>query len=74
MLNFCDFIQVYVFSTNHHLNRYLFITFVSRLTKSNIHVWETNSYKVFEEDSMFCNIITALIKSACRIIRKFCHL
>ena len=21
MLNFCDFIQVYVFSTNHHLNR-----------------------------------------------------
>ena len=20
MLNFCDFIQVYVFSTNHHLN------------------------------------------------------
>ena len=26
MLNFCDFIQVYVFSTNHHLNvSYLFI-------------------------------------------------
>ena len=21
MLNFCDFIQVYVFSTNHHLNQ-----------------------------------------------------
>ena len=21
MLNFCDFIQVYVFTTNHHLNR-----------------------------------------------------
>ena len=21
MLNFCDFIQVYVFSTNHHLNK-----------------------------------------------------
>ena len=21
MLNFCDFIQVYVFITNHHLNR-----------------------------------------------------
>ena len=20
MLNFCDFVQVYVFSTNHHLN------------------------------------------------------
>ena len=20
MLNFCDFIQVYVFTTNHHLN------------------------------------------------------
>ena len=23
MLNFCDFIQVYVFSTNHHLKRNL---------------------------------------------------
>ena len=22
MLNFCDFIQVYVFTTNHHLNGY----------------------------------------------------
>ena len=21
MLNFCDFIQVYVFTTNHHLNK-----------------------------------------------------
>ena len=25
MLNFCDFIQVYVFSTNHHLKPYYFI-------------------------------------------------
>ena len=25
MLNFCDFIQVYVFSTNHHLNRSRFL-------------------------------------------------
>ena len=22
MLNFCDFIQVFVFTTNHHLNKY----------------------------------------------------
>ena len=27
MLNFCDFIQVYVFTTNHHLKiRVLFVT------------------------------------------------
>ena len=25
MLNFCDFIQVYVFSTNHHLKYSIFI-------------------------------------------------
>ena len=24
MLNFCDFIQVYVFTTNHHLKRCMF--------------------------------------------------
>ena len=24
MLNFCDFIQVYVFTTNHHLNGRIF--------------------------------------------------
>ena len=29
MLNFCDFIQVYVFTTNHHLN--LALLFLSRL-------------------------------------------
>ena len=23
MLNFCDFIQVYVFTTNHHLKKYI---------------------------------------------------
>ena len=25
MLNFCDFIQVYVFTTNHHLKGYLML-------------------------------------------------
>ena len=33
MLNFCDFIQDYVFSTNHHLNRKLFYDLFG--TKSN---------------------------------------
>ena len=28
MLNFCDFIQVYVFTTNHHLNRIIYGTIV----------------------------------------------
>ena len=27
MLNFCDFIQVYVFSTNHHLKDVFFLLF-----------------------------------------------
>ena len=26
MLNFCDFIQVYVFTTHHHLNRGLIVS------------------------------------------------
>ena len=25
MLNFCDFIQVYVFTTNHHLNSAVYL-------------------------------------------------
>ena len=29
MLKFCDFIQVYVFTTNHHLNSFLNIHFSS---------------------------------------------
>ena len=26
MLNFCDFIQVYIFTTNHHLNKLIRLT------------------------------------------------
>ena len=28
MLNFCDFIQVYVFTTNHHLKSFRFCHFI----------------------------------------------
>ena len=31
MLNFCDFIQVHVFTTNHHLNGVLLVGHVNRL-------------------------------------------
>ena len=30
MLNFCDFIQVYVFSTNHHLKAHVSIVCVGQ--------------------------------------------
>ena len=38
MLNFCDFIQVYVFTTNHHLN-----IFVNQGIKL---LWNTESKSV----------------------------
>ena len=33
MLNFCDFIQVFVFTTNHHLKPKIFFTYRMELTK-----------------------------------------
>ena len=38
MLNFCDFIQVYVFTTNHHLNTSIF----SKSVDHDKHVKVTN--------------------------------
>ena len=38
MLNFCDFIQVYVFSTNHHLKRYLFT--IRGAVPGDLLLWE----------------------------------
>ena len=32
MLNFCDFIQVYVFTTNHHLKLFKSVKFCVKLT------------------------------------------
>ena len=36
MLNFCDFIQVYVFSTNHHLKPLLYTSTSFNLLNSSI--------------------------------------
>ena len=42
MLNFCDFVQVYVFSTNHHLNEkksmYFFYVFDKNALLTPDHV------------------------------------
>ena len=33
MLNFCDFIQVYVFTTNHHLELFSFVELLVLIIK-----------------------------------------
>ena len=38
MLNFCDFIQVYVFSSNHHLNQ----DKTNFLNPQSINLWNWN--------------------------------
>ena len=39
MLNFCDFIQVFVFTTNHHLNRALIIyTYVIKVIQCDPYI------------------------------------
>ena len=36
MLNFCDFIQVFVFTRNHHLNIHLLYGYLSFFEESNL--------------------------------------
>ena len=47
MLNFCDFIQVYVFTTNHHLN----ILFIARWPPT----WEIAVHMAAADDSFAGN-------------------
>ena len=51
MLNFCDFIQVYVFSTNHHLKAKLYRVLYKQ--SSSIAFDETSSYWSAPKNSLF---------------------
>ena len=39
MLNFYDFIQVYKFTTNHHLKLKVYGKFINNLISSNMHLF-----------------------------------
>ena len=45
MLNFCDFIQVYVFTTNHHLKVPLIVLQLCKLSGLNV-LKETYDFRV----------------------------
>ena len=38
MLNFCDFVQVYVFSTNHHLKDKVNISFIRKYIRNSSNI------------------------------------
>ena len=54
MLIFCDFIQVYVFSTNHHLNSFKVVIYGKYI--SYLHEIKQTSYFCFILYSLQCKI------------------
>ena len=60
MLNFCDFIQVFVFTTNHHLNSKCSFLGYSRQNQTKItrcrngHTRLTHAYLLTNEQPPFC--------------------
>ena len=55
MLNFCDFIQVFVFTPNHHLNRNAYFTLTSVFNKCTLC-----THLNFSNDKLL-----VLVQSAC---------
>ena len=62
MLNFCDFIQVYVFTRNHHLNYCSVLTVKSSLFLSHIGLHTENLQKaaLLITQSIFPNLSTVV--------------
>ena len=55
MLNFCDFIQVYVFTTNHHLKGFL-LKVSKKLTLPATAVWFFTSTSNLHKVTSFSDV------------------
>ena len=61
MLNFCDFIQVFVFTRNHHLN--LICTPPILLITTVIDVQQTYIQQLSKTAGLYCRVSLSLVKA-----------